>query len=286
MARLWGLSLKSLCFSITVEAFGSVAGAPEEMSRLSKEVEELRGGLSQLLARTRQMSSAGSTRAKTVSYPPSMMRWCFAVKTCRWLLSVQVLRALGLREADGHLRHKLEDVPSDFASVDAFDMAEYANEVAATPPFATYLEVGSSYVHVLLILVLQLIWHWGLSLKHLPVLQGQLVAAGASMGENGFAVLDLHAGDGHLELTVVQQHGPITYTGILDVGVVPHGAMGDCTDVLRVGIELKYTKAYKAARGQVAGAALRSCTLRLPLCGCSVTDCLTHVLCHCPLQSN
>ena len=71
MARLWELSLKSLCFSITVEACGSVAGVPEEMSRLSKEVEELRGGLSQLLARTMQMSSAGSTRAKTVSYPPS-----------------------------------------------------------------------------------------------------------------------------------------------------------------------------------------------------------------------
>ena len=76
------------------------------------------------------------------------------------------------------------------------------------------------------------------------------------MGEDGFDVLDLHASDGHLELTVDQQQGPVTYTGILDVGVVPHGAMGDCSDVLRVGIELKYTKAQKAARSQVAGAAL------------------------------
>ena len=143
------------------------------------------------------------------------------------------------------------------------------------PPIWRWGLCASFDVHVLLILVLQLIWLWGLSLMHLPVLQGQLVAAGASMGENGFAVLDLHAGDGRLELTVDQQHGPVTYTGILDVGVVPHGAMGDCSDVLRVGIELKYTKAKKAASGQVAGAALRSCTRRLTLCGPAVTDCLT-----------
>ena len=76
-----------------------------------------------------------------------------------------------------------------------------------------------------------------------PVLQGQLVAAGAAIGENGFAVLDLHAEGGKLDLTVQEERGPVIYKGSLDVGVVPDGAMGDCGDVLRVGVELKYTQA-------------------------------------------
>ena len=91
------------------------------------------------------------------------------------------------------------------------------------------------------------------------------------MGKGGFTVLDLHARDGRLELTVNQEHGPVSFTGIIDAGVVPYGVMGGCGHVLRVGIELKYPD--KQAREQMQGAALRFSAQSLTLG--AVTDGLT-----------
>ena len=91
------------------------------------------------------------------------------------------------------------------------------------------------------------------------------------MGKGGFTVQDLHARDGRLKLTVVQEHGPVSFTGIIDAGVVPYGVMGGCGHVLRVGIELKYPE--KKVREQIKGAALR-CSAQL-LTQDAVTDRLT-----------
>ena len=55
---------------------------------------------------------------------------------------MQVLQTLGLTEIDGNLNHRLDGVPSDFVSVDPFDMIQYPDEKLATPPFVTYLMVG------------------------------------------------------------------------------------------------------------------------------------------------
>ena len=62
---------------------------------------------------------------------------------CLVQLPVQVLKALKLREVNGHRKHKLGVVEPDFVSVAPFNMTQHDNEVAATPHFATYLEVGS-----------------------------------------------------------------------------------------------------------------------------------------------
>ena len=92
--------------------------------------------------------------------------------------------------------------------------------------------------------------------------------------KGGFSVLDLHASDGRLELTVDLEHGPVTFTGVIDVGVVPHGVMGACGHMLRIGIELKYTEAQKKARErQIEGAALRLTAQLLTLS--AATDGLT-----------
>ena len=100
------------------------------------------------------------------------------------------------------------------------------------------------------------------------------------MGRGGFTVRDLHARDGHLELTVSQEHGPVSFTGIIDAGVVPYGVMGGCGYVLRVGVQLKYTDAQKEAR-KIQGATLRLSAQLLTLC--AVTDGLTRPV---PLQTN
>lgn len=59
----------------------------------------------------------------------------------------------------------------------------------------------------------------------------------------GFAVKDLHK-DPESKLTITVNN--ITYTGILDVGVVPYGASGKtCARQLRLGVELKHTNDQK-----------------------------------------
>ena len=65
---------------------------------------------------------------------------------------MQVLETLMLTQIDRNLNYKLDDVPSNFVSVDPFDMLRYPGEKLATPHFVTYLMAGldASYdVHVM-----------------------------------------------------------------------------------------------------------------------------------------
>ena len=55
---------------------------------------------------------------------------------------MQVLQKLGLTEINGNLKYPLDSVPSNFVSVEPFDIMQYADEKLATAPYVTYLMVG------------------------------------------------------------------------------------------------------------------------------------------------
>ena len=76
----------------------------------------------------------------------------------------------------------------------------------------------------------------------------------------GFAVVDLHtSGDalsGRLSVTI----SDLTYTGILDVGIVPCGVSGmSCIPCLRLGVELKHTQDQKERYKQRQAASAGDC---------------------------
>ena len=55
---------------------------------------------------------------------------------------MQVLQKLRLTEVDGDQVYERDSVPSNFVSVEPFDLMQYENEELATAPFATCLMVG------------------------------------------------------------------------------------------------------------------------------------------------
>ena len=90
------------------------------------------------------------------------------------------------------------------------------------------------------------------------VLQGQLVAAGAA---HWGVWLCCARSACQLDFTVHEERGPVIYKAIPDISFMPDAAMGDCSDVLHVGVKLKYTQAQQTAKQQIQGAALRSLLL-------------------------
>ena len=117
-----------------------------ELKGFKAELKDLNQQIKQLSVKDvkpRAMSTVGSEDAGQVKgrHEPLHTQGCSSETQ---LICLQILNDLGIKELRGEVHCKLPEVPSDFMSVEAFDLADYPGQAEATGPYAKHLAVCCS----------------------------------------------------------------------------------------------------------------------------------------------